>query len=48
MRDLQAGNAAGSERLKILQGKLAELVRLLDHEGRYTDASSQRDWMRRP
>ena len=47
MRELQAGDAAGSERLKMLQGKLANLVRLLDDEGRYTDASSQPDWMRR-
>jgi hypothetical protein len=47
IRDLQADEAAGSKRLKMLEGKLANLVRMLDDEGRYTDASSQPGWMRR-
>jgi hypothetical protein len=47
MRDLQAGDAASSERLKLLQGKLANLVRMLDDEGRYSDTSSAPTWMTR-
>jgi hypothetical protein len=45
--DLQAEGVANSERLQVLQRKLASLVRLLDDEGRYTDAGSQPDWIRR-
>jgi hypothetical protein len=45
--DLQAEGVADSERLQVLQHKLASLVGLLDDEGRYTDTRSQPDWMRR-
>lgn len=44
-RDLEAGDAADSERLATLQSQLAQLVRLLDEEGRYADPNEP-EWMK--
>jgi hypothetical protein len=47
VRDLESGGAEGSERLRVLQSHLANLVRLLDEEGRYTGTGNEPSWMER-
>jgi hypothetical protein len=45
VRDVESGGAASSRRLASVQSSLADLVRLLDEEGRYAEPSAAPEWI---